>query len=47
MGTKEEIFLIISDLNMPGLNGMEFKKKIDSDNEKFPKVLAPLRFPNF
>lgn len=27
----DEIFLIISDINMPGMNGMEFKKAIDSD----------------
>jgi CheY-like chemotaxis protein len=28
----EEIFLIISDMNMPKMNGMEFKKAIDRDN---------------
>lgn len=27
----DEIFLIISDMNMPGMNGMEFKKTIDRD----------------
>lgn len=27
----DEIFLIISDMNMPGMNGMEFKKAIDRD----------------
>lgn len=28
----DEIFLIISDMNMPGMNGMEFKKTIDRDD---------------
>ena len=28
----DEIFLIISDMNMPGMNGMEFKKAIDRDD---------------
>src|SRR5688572_23947801 len=28
---KDEIFLVISDMNMPKMNGMEFKKAIDSD----------------
>lgn len=28
----DEIFLIISDMNMPGMNGMEFKKAIDKDD---------------
>ena len=27
----DEIFLIISDINMPGMNGMDFKKAIDKD----------------
>lgn len=27
----DEIFLIISDMNMPGMNGMDFKKTIDRD----------------
>lgn len=27
----DEIFIIISDLNMPGMNGMDFKKAIDND----------------
>jgi CheY-like chemotaxis protein len=27
----DEIFLIISDMNMPKMNGMEFKKAIDND----------------
>jgi CheY-like chemotaxis protein len=29
--TKEEIFIIISDMNMPKMNGLDFKKAIDSD----------------
>lgn len=29
--TKDEIFLIISDMNMPKMTGLEFKKAIDSD----------------
>ena len=29
----EEIFLIISDMNMPKINGMDFKKAIDSDSK--------------
>ena len=33
---KEEIFLVISDMNMPKMNGMDFKKSIDSD----PKLRA-------
>ena len=28
---EDEIFLIISDMNMPKMNGMDFKKAIDSD----------------
>lgn len=31
--SKEQPFLIISDVNMPGKNGLEFKKQIDSDPE--------------
>ncbi|MEX2232543.1 MAG: response regulator [Cyclobacteriaceae bacterium] len=27
----DEIFLVISDMNMPGMNGLEFKKAIDKD----------------
>jgi DNA-binding NtrC family response regulator len=29
--TKDEIFLIISDIGMPKINGLEFKKIIDDD----------------
>ncbi len=28
---KDEIFLVISDMNMPKMSGMEFKKAIDTD----------------
>lgn len=31
--TKEELLVIISDINMPGWNGIEFKRKIDEDNK--------------
>ncbi|MCW3101855.1 MAG: histidine kinase [Bacteroidetes bacterium] len=31
--TKDPIFLIISDMNMPGLNGLDLKKIIDGDKE--------------
>jgi CheY-like chemotaxis protein len=30
--TKDEIFLIISDMNMPKISGLEFKKAIDTDS---------------
>jgi CheY-like chemotaxis protein len=28
---SDEIFLVISDMNMPAMNGMDFKKAIDTD----------------
>ncbi len=28
---KDEVFLVISDMNMPKMNGMDFKKSIDKD----------------
>ncbi len=31
--TKNETFLIISDINMPLMNGLEFKRKINSDTK--------------
>lgn len=37
---QEEIFLIISDLEMPGMNGLDFKKAIDND-----KVLRAKAIP--
>jgi len=30
-GTKEQVFLIFCDINLPGNSGLEFKKKIDGD----------------
>jgi len=36
----QEIFLIISDINMPKMNGMDFKKAIDNDD-----VLGPQSIP--
>lgn len=35
--TKDEIFLIISDMNMPKINGLDFKKIIDSDPQLLDK----------
>jgi CheY-like chemotaxis protein len=37
--TKDEIFLIISDINMPGMNGFDFKKAIDEDKNLVRKSL--------
>jgi CheY-like chemotaxis protein len=31
--TNEKTFIIFSDVNMPGLNGIEFKRQIDADPE--------------
>ena len=31
--TTEQPFIIFSDVNLPGLNGVEFKRKIDNDKE--------------
>jgi response regulator RpfG family c-di-GMP phosphodiesterase len=31
--TTESIFIIFSDINLPGRNGLDFKKKIDSNPE--------------
>lgn len=39
----EQPFLIICDVNMSGMNGMEFKDKIDS-NEKLKKKSIPFIF---
>ncbi len=37
--TEEQPFLIIADINMPRLNGIEFKRHIDSDGELFEKAI--------
>ena len=31
--TNEQPFIILSDINLPGQSGIDFKKKIDSDEE--------------
>jgi CheY-like chemotaxis protein len=31
--TFEQPFIILSDVNLPGLNGLEFKRRIDDDEE--------------
>ncbi|MFY9308702.1 MAG: response regulator [Bacteroidia bacterium] len=37
--TSDDIFIIISDMNMPKMNGLDFKKAIDSDpNLRFKGV---------
>lgn len=38
--TDEKIFLIISDINMPRINGIQFKKEINDD-----KILNDKRIP--
>ena len=37
--TDDKIFLIISDINMPGMNGLEFKKIIDQHDELSRKAI--------
>jgi len=37
--TQDEIFLIISDMNMPEMNGLDFKKAIDKDLEAKQKSI--------
>jgi len=37
--TKRDTFLIISDVNMPLMNGLEFKKKINEDSVLFSKSI--------
>ena len=37
--TKEDIFIIISDVNMPGMNGLEFKRAIDNDEQLKEKAI--------
>jgi CheY-like chemotaxis protein len=38
-GTKEEIFFIISDINMPKMDGLELKRRIESDSEMRAKSI--------
>lgn len=42
--TKEEIFLVISDMNMPGMTGLELKKAIDEGAVGFREKLIPFIF---
>jgi DNA-binding NtrC family response regulator len=37
--TEDEIFLIISDLNMPEMSGLDFKKNIDNDSKLNEKAI--------
>jgi CheY-like chemotaxis protein len=37
--TKDQIFLIISDINMPGMDGFDFKRAIDEDIELSKKCI--------
>jgi two-component SAPR family response regulator len=37
--SNEQPFLIVSDINMPGMDGIAFKKKIDSCNILSPKCI--------
>jgi CheY-like chemotaxis protein len=37
--TDDEIFLVISDINMPGMNGFDFKKEIDANRELSKKAI--------
>ncbi|MGZ4033597.1 MAG: response regulator [Bacteroidia bacterium] len=41
--TKDEIFIIISDMNMPRVSGLDFKKIIDGDHD-LSKKLMPFIF---
>jgi len=41
--TKKPIFIIFSDINLPGKNGLEFKYKIDND-KKLRKKSIPFVF---
>ena len=43
MTTAKTIFIIFSDINVPGRNGLEFKKKIDSE-PKLRKKSIPFIF---
>jgi CheY-like chemotaxis protein len=37
--TKDRIFLVISDMNMPLMSGLDFKKLIDNDPELLKKAI--------
>jgi CheY-like chemotaxis protein len=41
--TKKDTFLIISDVNMPRMNGFDFKKKINEDS-RLKKKMIPFVF---
>src|SRR4051812_46144676 len=43
MTTAKSIFIIFTDINVPGRNGLEFKKKIDSE-PKLRKKSIPFVF---
>lgn len=43
LSTPEQPFIIISDINLPGMNGIELRKKIDA-NEKLRKKSIPFIF---
>lgn len=37
--TTDDIFIVISDMNMPGMDGLEFKRTIDSDRNLQEKAI--------
>jgi response regulator RpfG family c-di-GMP phosphodiesterase len=43
VNNDEQPFIIISDVNLPGMSGMEFKKKLDH-NDKLRKKSIPFVF---
>lgn len=44
--TDDEIFLIIADMNMPGMNGLDLKKAIDMEKALFQKSIPFIFFSN-
>jgi CheY-like chemotaxis protein len=44
--THDEIFLIISDINMPGMDGFAFKKAIDANHDLSKKSIPFIFFSN-
>lgn len=42
--TKDEIFIVISDMNMPKMNGLDFKKAIDNDKDGIFEKSIPFIF---